>query len=246
MLGTRPNFAVRKDFICLCDIETATMDGKAVVMLMTQGQGWQFLQDLHPEVVKLAMYAIRLTACLDQSHRGGLGRFSLKELGLLGTIFQHDLYEINPMPGAGDLVHDPTFNITRLALQIYSDLVLFPAAEIYHARNRLYRELMGALRDYFDAGYSPYSVQQVLALWAVVMGAMVSEFTYERGWYLQKMSELLTELDLEWGTFKTCMEQFIWWDYMLDDRARDTWEAALALTGRGRSFALRGKLKSED
>ncbi len=158
----------------MCDIATARFDGEGVALLLTTGRGWQVLQDDHPEIVKLALYAIRLTACLDQSHRRGPDCFSLKDLGILATVFQHDLYELNPAAGGGDRKQDPIFNVARLALQIYSDLVLFPAAETYHAKDRLCRELSGILREYFDVGAPRFDEHKTLVLWAAVMGVVGS------------------------------------------------------------------------
>jgi hypothetical protein len=221
----------------MCDIEAAKFDGEAVALLLTTGRGWQILQQDHPDIVKLALYAIRLTACLDQTQRRGPEHLSLKELGILATIFQHDLYELNPTLGAGDLTRDPLSNIARLALQIYSDLVLFPAAETYHAKDRLCRELLATLRQYFSDGAPQFDELKVLILWAVVLGAIASDSTYNRDWYLRRMIGLVIQLDLDWDTFKACMEQFIWWDYMFDDRVSNAWAEAWRLTGRAQSTA---------
>ncbi|OCT46625.1 hypothetical protein CLCR_02097 [Cladophialophora carrionii] len=222
----------------MCDIEAAKLDGEAVALLLTTGRGWQVLQQDHPDILKLGLYAIRLTACLDQTYRRGPEHLSLKELGILATIFQHDLYELNPILGAGDLSRDPLSNIARLALQIYSDLVLFPAAETYHAKDRLGRELLATLREYFSGRAARFDELKELILWAVVLGAVASDSGYNRDWYLRRMAGLVIQLDLDWDTFKTCMEQFIWWDYMFDDRVRKAWEEAWKLIGERQSMDL--------
>lgn len=218
----------------------AKFDGEAIGILLAIGRGWQSLQQDHPEIVKLALYAVRLTACLDQAHRRGGDHFSLKDLGILATIFQHDLYELNPMTGVADSNHDgPHFHIARLALQIYSDIVFFPAAEMYHAKGRLCRELLTTLRDFLDASgvvarnrFDHFTTS--LTLWAVVMGGIVSsDSTYHRDWFARKMIGLAMQLGLEdWDAFKTSMEQFLWWDYLFNPRVDEFWSEAWNLVGK--------------
>lgn len=237
-LGTRPSFPIRKDFRAICDIEAVKLDGKAVALLLATGGGWQMLQDDYPELVQMALYASRLTACLDQLQRRGVQFLSLKDLGILATIFQQSLYDLNPAPGTGDLACDPIFNIARLALQIYSDLGLFPAAETYHAKGCLCRELLATLREYFEAGAPRFNELETLSLWTLVMGAIIFYTSYDRDWYLRKMIGFSKQLDHDWQMFKASMEVFLWWDYLFEGRLRDIWEEAWKLTGKGHSVAL--------
>ena len=211
------------------------MDGEAVAFLMIVGRGWQVLQNEHPQIVNLALHAIRLTACVDQCHRHGPGHLTLRDLGILGTIFQHELYELNPTPGAGDSSKDPVFNVARLALQLYGDVALFPTAEMYHARDRLCGDLLGALRGYPDMSDPRFGHAKVFVLWAVALGGTISDLTYQRDWYVRQLTVIINQLDLEWDTFKDCMKLFLWWDFIFEERARDLWDEAFSQTGRKRA-----------
>ncbi|KAJ9605084.1 hypothetical protein H2200_010474 [Cladophialophora chaetospira] len=243
-LGTHPNFPIRRDFRGICDVATAKFDAEAVALLLATGHGWHVLQEDHPELVELALCGIRLTACLDQSHRRGAGCFPLKDLGILATSFLHDLYELEPALGAGILDPDPIFDIARLALQIYSDLVLFPAAETYRAKDRLCRELLGILKGYFDGGVPNSDEHSALVLWAVVLGATGSESPYHRGWFLRRMTKLVVQLNHRWETSKTSMKQFLWWDYIFEERMKDIWEEAWK-TGIGIEYRLEVKTRPQ-
>ncbi len=221
----------------MCNIEVAKLDGKAVALLLATGRGWQVLEDDHPEIVLLALYAIKLTACLDQGHRCGFESLALKDLAILATIFQHDLYKLNPAPGTKNLVCDLIFDIARLGLQIYSDLVLFPAAETYHAKHRLCQELLATTRMFFETGAPRFDETKMLVLWALVMGAIGSDTAYRRDWYLRRIIGLVIQLDHDWESFKASMEYFLWWDYIFEARVSDIWKEAWKLIGKGQATA---------
>jgi hypothetical protein len=56
------------------------------------------------------------------------------------------------------------------------------------------------------------------------LGAVASESAHQQDWFRQRIVELVTQLGLGWDGFKTCMEQFLWWDYIFDDRVNDIWD----------------------
>ena len=179
-----------------------TFDGKAVALLMGLGRGWEVLQKDHPQLVRVALYAIRLTVCLDQSHRRGAGHLTLKELGILSTIFQHELYNLEPTPRR-------RFEIPIL----YSILcgLLFKATvtssssltrKCIMPKTVYVENFWEALRDYFETSTPRIDQYRTLVLWAVVMGTMVAEPGYQRDWYLQRMIGLVVQSGLCWDSFK--------------------------------------------
>jgi hypothetical protein len=197
------------------------------------GSGWKILAESHPEIMKLALRAGEITAALDQSCRAGQGCLPFSQLTLLGIAFQHDLYNLES-PVDRSSSHDDSshwiFEICRFALQIYSDVVLFPAPESSRVRQRLAAQLWGPLAAYntarnpeTDAGY------RELILWATVMGAVSSEATRHRDWYLRQLIKMVIDQNLSWEIFRRSLTRFLWWEYTLGEHGRDIWKNAWEL-----------------
>ena len=196
------------------------------------GTGWDVLQHIHPKIVNMALRATDLTVALDQTCRGGTGCLTLGQISLLAFVFQYDLCDLNPAtesprisPGSSDQL----FMICLLALQIYSDVVLFPIAETYGIRPRRARQLQTALISYSTTrDLATDHLYRELILWATIMGAVSSEATRHREWYLRQIMNVIIEKKLTWDHLQSCLVRFLWWDYTFDEHVRAIWKDAWA------------------
>ncbi|KIW67785.1 hypothetical protein PV04_07014 [Phialophora macrospora] len=232
-LGTRPTFPIHRDLRHASDNRQFSFDAEAAELCFNMGSGWKMLTESHPEIVKLALRAGEITAALDQSCRAGQGCLSISQLTLLGTVLQHDLYSLEP-PADRSSSHDDDyhsiFDICRFALQIYSDVVIFPAPESSRVRQRLAAQLWGPLAAY-NAAHNPDTdtSHRELILWAIVMGAVSSEATRHRDWYLRQLLKMVIDQNLGWEIFKRSLATFLYWEYTLGEHVRDIWKDAWGL-----------------
>jgi hypothetical protein len=182
--------------------------------------------DRHKALVELATRAIGLTAALDQVHRQATGATPYTQLTAQIMVFQYDLYATSPHPGQAGLMH-----IALHALQIYSDVVLWPMPATYGVRERLSRVLMRALKDADTRHTDLTEVKQYwkLVLWAAVMWAMASEGQkLYQGWYLQRIATILQDNGIGWIEFMDIMMSFCWRYFTFAEHVKDIWSDACA------------------
>ncbi|ETI21852.1 hypothetical protein G647_05921 [Cladophialophora carrionii CBS 160.54] len=232
-LGTRPTFPVHRDLRQASDKRQLPFDGEAAELCFNMGSGWKMLAESHPEIVKLALRAGEITSALDQSCRGGQGCLPFPQLVILAIAFQHDLYSLESPADHSSSPEDAccwTSEICRFALQIYSDVVLFPAPESSGVRQRLAAQLWGPLAAY-NAARDPDTdtCYRELILWATVMGAVSAEATKHRDWYLRQLVKMVIDQNISWEIFKRSLARFLWWEYTLGEHVRDIWKDAWGL-----------------
>jgi len=203
-------------------------DVRAWELLSTMASGFDILEDTHPDIVELARRAAELTASLDQSWETRPGHISLVHMSLLTLVFQYDLYSLNgPENGRAGLNYaNIMFHISRLSLQIFSDIVLFPSAEVYGTKLRLAKELRQTLLVYHRTRLPADDIYWDMILWAVVMGTVSAEVTKYRDWYLRTLVNMVLELNLSWNDLKRRLQNFLWWDYTFEEHVKAIWKDA--------------------
>ena len=225
-------FPLMKDLRYIANKQQFNLDPEAVRLLSVLGKGWGEMRNTQPILARLAQRAALLTEALDQTWRAGPRHLSYRELCLLALVLQHDLYSTNTSPSS--LEESPAknevFNVSRLALQIYSEVVLFPLAGVYAGKRRLAVELCEALTRYKRSKSSDVDGKYTrLVLWAVVMGAVASEALELRDWYLRELNQITREENLSWNDLKTSLTQYLWWDYTFEEHTRDIWNDACSM-----------------
>ncbi|KEF54833.1 uncharacterized protein A1O9_09275 [Exophiala aquamarina CBS 119918] len=230
--GIRPVFPVLQELRQFSDLHEFTFDAKGEELMLEMRTGWctSVLQNSHPDIVKLAIRAAQLTVALGQNHRAGEGHLSLPVICALTTVFQHDLNELNPQEiRVPKEHHNDMFDACRLGIQIFSDLILFPTAQSFSAKPRLITDLRRILTAYHlseEGAMGNSDPNSRLLLWITFMGTVISEGTGHRDWYLRKLLYLVRKMSLQsesWTVFKGILVTFLWWDYVLEDHARDIW-----------------------
>ena len=204
------------------------------------GTGWQVIADSHPMVVDLVLRAAELTAALDQTHRAGRNCIPFSQLSLLIGVFQHDIYDLNIVATNSESTTDSResiYQISRLSLQIYSEVVFFPAPEPSRVRERLAEQLRRALTLYLcmkPPGAD--DVYQELIQWATIMGTVASEATRHRMWYLRQVRNIIIEDSLTWKQLESSLFSFLWWDYTFEEHVLDIWNNAQAFAEEEKVF----------
>jgi hypothetical protein len=233
-------FSLLKDYRQIADRQQFDLDLEATKLLSTLGQGWRGLQNTQPLLAGLAQRAALLTVALDQTWRAGAGHLPYRVLCLLALVFQHELYSTNASPCFSEKSlesSDELFNIGRLALQVYSEVVLFPLTGVYAARPRLAAELRGALIRYKQTKDVEREGEYTsLLLWAVFMGAVASEGIRLRDWYLKQVNQIVARENLVWDDVESRLTRYLWWEYMFEEHTRDIWEDARSLVSRRQIF----------
>ena len=130
-----------------------SFDGIAAELFALSEMGWKasMIAESYPELVIIAIRAARLTAAVDQSYRHGKGGLPYFVLCGLATIYQHDLNQFNPANEDTfdeEIIPGDIFHVVRLAIQIFSNLVLFPLSQGWAAKPRLRTDMKRALIAY--------------------------------------------------------------------------------------------------
>ncbi len=242
-LGIRPVFPMRSDLRHVSDSRDFHFDTHAIQLYTIMGTGWQVMAESHPKIVDLALRAVELTSAVDQSYRVGRNCLQFSQLTLLVTVFQHDLYDLAFRAETSDLVAADLsciFQISCLSLQIYSDVVLFPAPESSAVRQRLAEQLRQALTLYQSRERSEADDRdRKLVRWATVMGAVASESTSYRDWYLRQIKNMIVNDNLTRESLKDSLVSFLWWEYAFEEHVLDIWDDALISTAEKRVFTVR-------
>ncbi|KIW34105.1 hypothetical protein, variant [Cladophialophora immunda] len=154
---------------------------------------------------------------------------------------QYLLLSLLPTTDADDEMHSTseTFSahlseITRLALRIYSNLVLFPM----NPSGGTGRILAGALREAIveSEGVSPWQLFpdtcKRMMLWALMLGGIqvddgVIDAEAERAWFVERLGDVMSFIDvLAWRQVEECLTSFLWLDIVLNPAAVELWADA--------------------
>jgi hypothetical protein len=229
-MGSRPVYAEHPDMQMASDLRQYDFDPLAKRQLLTMGKGWHVLQRNQLELYDITMRAVDLTVALDQACRGGQGCLPFLQLAMLIMVFQYDLYAM-----ATRSEFDWVYHVSRFAIQVYSDVVLFPTPETYGVRERLAKDMKRALKYADDVLVMvPTDEYWLLDLWATVMGAMAAEnLRRHRTWFLRRLHAAVVKKNLDWVAFMGVMMNFLWWDPMCGEHMeaiwKDSWGCATAV-----------------
>ncbi|KIY01082.1 uncharacterized protein Z520_02634 [Fonsecaea multimorphosa CBS 102226] len=126
------------------------------------------------------------------------------------------------------------YEISRIALRIYSNLVLFPM----NPSGGTSTILAGALRKAIIESESANPWQlfpdtcKRMMLWALVLGGIqvddsVIDAREERSWFVEQLAEVMSFIDiLTWRQVEDCLTSFMWLDIVLTPAAVELWADA--------------------
>lgn len=190
------------------------------------GVAWNGMVKNLPRLAALAQRAALMTAVLRHTERKEPGYLSYPILCALSLVLQHDLYNQNASPSFFEMRGEnrgDSFNICRLGIQIYSELVFFPLYGVFAGRRRLAAEMRAVLTRYTKRQKKNIE----LLMWAIIMGALASENTSNRNWYLQQINKVDSTKNLEWNELTVSLTRYLWWDRLFERHTRDLWDEAL-------------------
>lgn len=129
------------------------------------------------------------------------------------NFVQHSLMSLRSRqarPDMGEMHGDPAYESCRLAVIIYSFLVVFPLPPIIGPLETLTERLqyeISAAPGFKDRKQST----QNLHLWILTMGAIAAIGLPQRSWFLSAMQELMTDMGIqEWEEMRSILMSFLW------------------------------------
>ncbi|KIW82118.1 hypothetical protein Z517_05145 [Fonsecaea pedrosoi CBS 271.37] len=129
---------------------------------------------------------------------------------------------------------DHIYDIARIALRIYSNLILFPM----NPSGGTSRILAGALREAImeSERANPWQLFpdtcKRMMLWALVLGGIqvddgVTDANAERTWFVEQLADVMSFIDvLSWHQVEECLAAFMWLDIILNPTAVELWADA--------------------
>ncbi len=118
------------------------------------------------------------------------------------------------------------FDISRIALLIYNNLVLFPLPPVSGVDTRLALRLKAGMKISLEKCPEICKMHPELLLWALVLGGISDSQNLERPWFLEQFKKLLAEEFSEyrkWSQIESCLTSCMWLGAVLNDEAINFW-----------------------
>ncbi len=150
LASKRPLWPLHKDHRKATDHQQFPFDPLTARLRLAMGRDLMILQRDHQECGR-GFRAADLTAPLNPTCRGGTGCLTLAQISLPAFVFQYDLCDLNTAAEDRDIIpgsSNQLFVTCLLALQVYSDVVLFRSSDTYGIRPRRVRQLQTVLLSY--------------------------------------------------------------------------------------------------
>lgn len=167
-----------------------------------------------------------VVAALDQHVREGKNSASLPELLRARNAVQYHLLCVR----AGESISDTgqsLFDICRLGLLIFSNMVLFPLP----TESGVAEMLVGSLRERLlesqalESHVCMWSQHADFLTWIVVLGSMAATATSHSHWYTQCLADIiLGDCPQEWHHLEnTTLSRYAWWNYTCSSLGHGIW-----------------------
>ncbi|EXJ75487.1 uncharacterized protein A1O5_02183 [Cladophialophora psammophila CBS 110553] len=222
ILGKRPAQVWPVPVTSLVDAGLHTLDASAERLSSQLGSGFNSFK-VDKDLRRVLQLMCDLTVALDHHVRGGIYAPELSDIVLQRNAVQNKLLWFQP-PMNDDLGKVDTFNnITHIAANIYSDMVLFPLNPATGIKPRLAGELRRCLKAPI-LDIEEYGPPSDMFLWVLTVGGIAASFTRHRGWYIEKIAEYYGELLCDIDAMLERMAPFLWWANVCNQPARLLWE----------------------
>ncbi|OAG40682.1 hypothetical protein AYO21_05178 [Fonsecaea monophora] len=233
ILGTRPGQVWPTPVTNLVDAGLHSLDARAEHLVSQLGTGFgPFKLDDDLRVVLQLM--CDLVVALDHHVRKGSHPPEWSDIILQRNAVQNKLLWLKPSTHEEFVKAGTLNNITRLAANIFSDMVLFPLSPATGIKPRLAGELRRCLRTLPILDIEEYGPPSEFFLWVLTLGGIAASFTRHRGWYIEKLAEYYGEVLVlcksgsgsESGSDDSILKRmrpFLWWADVCDRPARLLW-----------------------
>lgn len=122
------------------------------------------------------------------------------------------------------------YEVVRLSLLIYNNLVVYPMPPISTVDARLTRSLRVALDRFFVVNCSTTAYRSTWLVWALILGGISDENDELRDWYRGHFCRLLEVQPKlhEWENLANLLSSFLWCGFILDEEAQNFWSQCLS------------------
>lgn len=167
----------------------------------------------------IGMMCVLLTG-LDQYQRETASAPSLPALVRARTAVQHRLTSIRPVDMLQATPDQRIFEICRITLLIFSNMVFFPLPQTTGVNVRLVTNLRFAINTTIA---QPWIHQTDLVTWALMIGGIAAETTKHRRWFVLTFQDKLVWHVEDWDEVQMVLEGYLWWDYTCAHPGRIYW-----------------------
>jgi hypothetical protein len=118
------------------------------------------------------------------------------------------------------------FNILKISLLIYNNLVLFPLPPVSGVDTRLALSLKTSIEAALLEWPTLWEVHPKLLLWALMLGGISDSKDLERPWFLEKFGDLLADQFAEcckWSQVENLLTSCMWLGGILSDEGITFW-----------------------
>ena len=119
----------------------------------------------------------------------------------------------------------------RIALLIYSDMVMFPLPTVTGTKARLAKEIRRCF-ELLEPSVITGKLSHFLA-WAILLGGIASMLSgsSDRGWFLNQFALSICSQYADLPGLKPILHGYIWCDFLMDEKAHCFWNEASVVGG---------------
>jgi hypothetical protein len=139
------------------------------------------------------------------------------------NALQHRLLSLSAFGGGLMSRQDSVYDACRLALLIYSDMVIYPIPKVQGVRPKL----ASKLRETLDCCtlHRCWDINPRVMLWIATLGAIAATNTSSRAWYVGKLKVCIELLGLDhYDRYLRLVNTFLWWDYVGAKPLQTLWD----------------------
>ena len=119
------------------------------------------------------------------------------------------------------------YEIVRIAVLIYNNLVLYPLPPVSGVDTRLALSLKSELEIALEDQPSIWKLYPKLLLWGFMLGGISDNKDSEREWFKEHFRKLTTStfaVFRQWSQIERCLTSYLWLDSVLNEEAIKFWE----------------------
>ncbi|EXJ70582.1 uncharacterized protein A1O5_06652 [Cladophialophora psammophila CBS 110553] len=221
----RPNFPWRNPVKSLVSTGRHVLDPVAIDLDSKLGAGFRYLRQSPAgrQLLDVLDAFSEVTVALDHHVRGGPTAPEVEELSEVRNCTQHRL--LSQMPCPLDLSRPElcVHHAVRLATLVFSEMVIFPLPPQQRVKPRLALMLRQTLEACDLLGC--WDLHSQVLLWSLTLGAIASNFTPQRPWYIEQLLQQILLLQIQdWTILEMICSRFLWWKPVCSEPLRWLWD----------------------
>ncbi|OAP59520.1 hypothetical protein AYL99_06818 [Fonsecaea erecta] len=221
----RPSFPWRRPVKSLVSTGKHLLDPVAIDLDSELGAGFRYLRQspAGQKLLEILDAYSEVTVALDHHVRGGPTAPELVELSEARNYAQHRL--LSQMPYQLDLSSPElcVHHAVRLGTLTFSEMVIFPLPPQQRVKPRLALMLQQTLEACTLLGC--WDLHGQVLLWSLTLGAIVSNFTPQRPWYIEQLAQQILLLQIQDSSIlELICSRFLWWKPVCSEPLRWLWD----------------------